>query len=105
MTAPATVADRYIALWNETDADRRRDLLARDWSADATYVDPLMRAQGRRGPGARRRFRRARPRGPPEPGHRLPRPRSGLTNARQPNGPRITPRAVRSLIREDPPTS
>ena len=49
MTAPATVADRYIALWNETDAACRRDLLARDWSADATYVDPLMQAQGRDG--------------------------------------------------------
>ncbi|EJL29216.1 hypothetical protein PMI01_03377 [Caulobacter sp. AP07] len=61
MTAPATVADRYIALWNETDADRRRGLLARDWSADATYVDPLMQAQGHDGvdglvAGAQSRF-------------------------------------------------
>ena len=29
--------DRYIAIWNETDAARRRDLIARTWTEDAAY--------------------------------------------------------------------
>ena len=41
--------DRYIAIWNETDAARRRDLIARTWTEDAAYIDPLMRGQGREG--------------------------------------------------------
>ncbi|HEY7179883.1 MAG TPA: nuclear transport factor 2 family protein [Blastocatellia bacterium] len=41
--------DRYIATWNETDAGRRRDLIARTWTEDSTYVDPLMRGEGRDG--------------------------------------------------------
>jgi hypothetical protein len=40
------LAEDYIALWNETDRVRRRDLLAATWAADATYVDPLMRGAG-----------------------------------------------------------
>ena len=42
-----SIAHRYIALWNETDAGRRERLLEADWSADARYVDPLMQASGR----------------------------------------------------------
>jgi hypothetical protein len=30
-----TLADRYIAAWNERDADRRRDAMAALWSGDA----------------------------------------------------------------------
>jgi hypothetical protein len=41
--------DRYIAIWNETDAARRRDLIARTWTEDAAYIDPLMRGRGRDG--------------------------------------------------------
>ena len=41
-----TVADRYIAVWNETDAKRRRALLARNWTENAAYSDPLMRGRG-----------------------------------------------------------
>lgn len=41
------IAERYIALWNETDADRRMALLRRDWADDASYVDPMARAVGR----------------------------------------------------------
>jgi hypothetical protein len=41
--------DRYIAVWNETDAERRRDLIARTWTEDSTYIDPLMRGEGRSG--------------------------------------------------------
>ena len=41
--------DRYIAIWNETDAKRRRDLIARTWTEDSTYLDPLMRGEGHGG--------------------------------------------------------
>lgn len=41
------VIDRYIAVWNESDASRRRDLIAQTWTEDAHYVDPLVNAEGR----------------------------------------------------------
>jgi hypothetical protein len=41
--------DRYFAMWNETDARRRRDLIARTWTEDATYVDPAMEGAGQAG--------------------------------------------------------
>jgi len=41
--------DRYIAIWNETDAKRRRDLIVRTWTEDSTYLDPLMRGEGHGG--------------------------------------------------------
>ena len=40
------IADRYIAVWNETDAKRRRALLAQNWTETAAYADPLMRGHG-----------------------------------------------------------
>lgn len=40
------IAHRYLAVWNETDAERRQRLLEADWAADAHYVDPLMQASG-----------------------------------------------------------
>jgi SnoaL-like protein len=39
--------DRYIAIWNETDANRRRELIAQTWTSDASYVDPLVAIKGR----------------------------------------------------------
>jgi len=58
--------DRYIAAWNETDTERRRDLIARTWTEDASYVDPVMQGDGRTGidamvQGVQERF----------PGHRF----------------------------------
>jgi SnoaL-like domain len=47
MTDAAYIADRYIEVWNETDLVRRNALLADGWCEDATYVDPLMRGDGR----------------------------------------------------------
>ncbi len=47
MTDAATVADRYIALWNEADPARRQGLIEAVWTDDACYVDPLMQGQGR----------------------------------------------------------
>ena len=46
MLDPQTVADRYIAVWNKTDAKRRRALLAENWTETAAYADPLMRGRG-----------------------------------------------------------
>jgi hypothetical protein len=43
------LVDGYIAVWNERDAGRRRDLIAAIWTHDANYVDPLMRGDGRGG--------------------------------------------------------
>lgn len=40
------VARDYITLWNETDADRRGALLSKQWTAGASYVDPLAKVQG-----------------------------------------------------------
>ena len=41
--------DRYIAMWNETDPERRRALIAQTWTEDARYVDPALQAEGRAG--------------------------------------------------------
>ena len=43
------VVDRYFAVWNETDAARRRELIARTWTEDASYLDPLMQGAGHAG--------------------------------------------------------
>jgi hypothetical protein len=58
--------DRYIAIWNEGDAGRRRALIAQTWTDDASYVDPLMTGEGPDGidamiAGAQQQF----------PGHRF----------------------------------
>lgn len=49
MSQPTELIDRYIAVWNEADGPRRRALIAQTWTEDATYVDPLMRGEGRTG--------------------------------------------------------
>jgi hypothetical protein len=46
MTDASNTAERYIAIWNEEDADRRRALIAESWAENATYIDPLMRGEG-----------------------------------------------------------
>ena len=46
MTDPITIAHRYIELWNERAAGRRRELLSEAWTADTSYVDPLMKGDG-----------------------------------------------------------
>jgi hypothetical protein len=37
---------RYLACWNETDSTARRDLITKTWADDASYIDPLVDAQG-----------------------------------------------------------
>ena len=66
MTDITTIIDGYIAAWNETDADRRRALVADAFTDDASYVDPLMTGEGTDGiaamiGGAQQQF----------PGHRF----------------------------------
>src|SRR5262245_38469018 len=46
MTDLDRLIDRYIAIWNEPDAARRRDLIAQTWTEDASYVDPLLSVDG-----------------------------------------------------------
>jgi len=38
--------ERYIEAWNETDGERRRELVAAVWSDDGSYLDPLMSGAG-----------------------------------------------------------
>ena len=49
MTMHADLIDRYIAMWNEAEPARRRDLIARTWSAGASYVDPAVQGDGHAG--------------------------------------------------------
>jgi len=46
MPDTTTVVDNYIAMWNEPDAERRRELVAGTVTQDATYIDPLMTGAG-----------------------------------------------------------
>jgi len=46
ITSPATVAEAYLAVWNEADSAARRAKLADGWASEARYVDPLMQASG-----------------------------------------------------------
>jgi hypothetical protein len=43
------IVDRYIAVWNETDAGARRKAIDDLWAERATYVDPLASVSGRDG--------------------------------------------------------
>jgi hypothetical protein len=46
MADTETVVHTYIAMWNETDPDRRRELVAQAVTEDADYVDPVMEGAG-----------------------------------------------------------
>jgi hypothetical protein len=66
MAKVSTVVDGYIAMWNETSPERRREIIADTWSDDASYLDPLMAGDGHAGidamvAGAQEQF----------PGHRF----------------------------------
>jgi hypothetical protein len=41
-----TLAQRYIASWNETDAATRRHLVDSLWTEDAHYADPMFKVDG-----------------------------------------------------------
>jgi hypothetical protein len=66
MTDIDALINRYIAIWNERDPHRRRELIAQTWTEDATYVDPMLTGSGHEGidamiGGAQQQF----------PGHRF----------------------------------
>jgi SnoaL-like domain len=46
MESLTELIDRYIAMWNETDTERRRALIAQTWAEDSRYVDPVLQAEG-----------------------------------------------------------
>ncbi len=41
-----TLVHGYIEMWNETEPQRRRELVAQTVTEDARYVDPLMEGDG-----------------------------------------------------------
>ncbi|MEO3821709.1 DUF1330 domain-containing protein [Plantactinospora sp. B24E8] len=43
----AELAERYIAVWNDTDPKRRRRAIDELWAEDGRYVDPMGVAEGR----------------------------------------------------------
>jgi hypothetical protein len=43
------LAEKYIAMWNETDLAARRALISEIWSEDGQYIDPLAEVSGRDG--------------------------------------------------------
>ena len=46
MSDVTTLVDTYLAMWNETDATRRAQHIARAWVADGRYIDPMLEAEG-----------------------------------------------------------
>lgn len=46
MRTTAEFADRYIAMWNETEAGPRRRLVAELWAPDAHFIGPVAEGRG-----------------------------------------------------------
>jgi hypothetical protein len=46
MSNHAELVDRYLAIWNEPDADRRRATIARLWEANAVHFTNSLEARG-----------------------------------------------------------
>ena len=46
MSDTTQTVQSYIAMWNETDADERRELVAQTVTEDASYLDPVMAGAG-----------------------------------------------------------
>ena len=46
VATPVELAGRYLQAWNESDAPRRRALVAEVFATDASYVDPLAEVAG-----------------------------------------------------------
>ncbi len=45
MTEAMRIAETYLAAWNEADGWARAARIARDWTADARYADPMMQGE------------------------------------------------------------
>jgi SnoaL-like domain len=52
MTDYNALVDRYIAVWNEPDAEARGKAIAELWTEDGTYTDPLAAVSGHEGVAA-----------------------------------------------------
>jgi SnoaL-like domain len=52
MTDLTKIAENYIRAWNETDAIRRKPLLAVAFTENVAYRDPIMQGDGHDGVGA-----------------------------------------------------
>ena len=48
-TTITSVVDGYIAMWNETDPGRRREIAGDVFTEDAGYIDPVMSGDGQDG--------------------------------------------------------
>jgi len=46
MDSPTELADRYVAVWNETDPERRRAGIAQLWIPEGEHFVRTLRAQG-----------------------------------------------------------
>lgn len=46
MRSTEDIAHAYLAAWNEPDAGARAARIAREWSAAARYLDPMMEGEG-----------------------------------------------------------
>lgn len=46
MTEIAETVDTYLAMWNETDAAKRAELIERAWMPGGRYLDPVLQAAG-----------------------------------------------------------
>jgi hypothetical protein len=46
MSVNDSVIDRYIAIWNEADPAKRRDLIGWAFTEDAAYLDPMLSGEG-----------------------------------------------------------
>ncbi len=49
MTDVTELADRYVAVWNETDGTSRRALIEKTWTEDGAYADPAAASKGHDG--------------------------------------------------------
>lgn len=49
MTDMTQLVDRYIAIWNETDPIRRRELIAQTFTEDGVHLGPLLNGDGHEG--------------------------------------------------------
>jgi hypothetical protein len=47
MTDFSEIAERYIAMWNETDGAARKAMVEQLFTEDARYVDPMVEIAGR----------------------------------------------------------
>ena len=46
MSDTTQIVQSYIAMWNETDAQQRREIVSQTVTEDASYLDPVMAGAG-----------------------------------------------------------